>query len=135
MPQYSERLVEFCARAGHEMNRIYCEAHGDFTQAPWEAAPPWQQNSAMLGVLGALSGNTPEQSHEGWLAEKTRTGWKYGPVKDAEQKEHPCFLPYAELPAAQQVKDHLYLSAVRAMHAAIVGDARGGAAEPPSESK
>jgi len=57
---------------------------------------------------------TPEQSHEGWLAVKAADGWKYGAVKDPEKKEHPCFVPYNELPQEQQLKDHLYGIVVRA---------------------
>jgi hypothetical protein len=70
---------------------------------------------ACNGVAGALAGNTPEQSHEGWLAEKRAAGWKYGPVKDPDRKEHPCFVPYADLPPAQRAKDGVYLAVVRAV--------------------
>ena len=115
----NENVIEACARAAHEVNRAYCFALGDDSQPAWEAAPEWQKSSARNGVAGALAGNTPEQSHESWLAEKKATGWKYGPVKDPEKKEHPCFVPYAELPAAQQKKDHLFTSTVREMAAAL----------------
>lgn len=112
-------LLEACARAAHEVNRAYCLALGDASQPPWEDAPEWQRVSAVKGVAGALAGNTPEQSHEGWLEEKRATGWKYGPVKDPEKKEHPCFVPYAELPPAQRHKDALFVTTVRAVAAAL----------------
>jgi hypothetical protein len=115
----SKEALEACARAAHEVNRAYCLALGDQTQLPWEEAPDWQRSSAIEGVAGALDGNTPEQSHEGWLREKAETGWKYGPVKDPEKREHPCCVPYAELPPAQRVKDDLYLAVVRAMAGAL----------------
>lgn len=111
-------LIEACARSAHEANRAYCIAIGDGSQPHWESAPDWQKESARKGVVGALGGNTPEQSHESWLAEKAATGWKYGPVKDPEKKEHPCFLPYAELPEAQRVKDVIFVSTVIAVAAA-----------------
>lgn len=111
--------IEKCAEAGHEMNRIYCEANGDATQPAWKDAPEWQRTSAINGVIGVLSGNTPEQSHESWLVEKMATGWKYGPIKDPEKKEHPCFVPYAELPPVQRRKDALYVAAVAAMASAL----------------
>ncbi len=112
-------VIEACARAAHEVNRAYCLALGDTSQPPWESAPDWQKSSAMKGVAGALAGNTPEQSHQCWLEEKAATGWKFGPVKDPEKKEHPCMVPYAELPADQRVKDELFLATVRAMSAAF----------------
>lgn len=107
--------IEACARAAHEANRAYCLATGDTSQQPWGDAPEWQRSSAMNGVVGALQGNTPEQSHESWLAEKERTGWKYGPIKDAEKKEHPCFVPYSELPEYQKAKDMIFIGVVMSM--------------------
>jgi hypothetical protein len=115
-----EIVCEACARAAHETNRAYCLALGDTSQPSWEDAPDWQKTSARKGVDGALNGNTPEQSHESWLKEKAETGWKYGPVKDPEKKEHPCFVPYNELPPEQRHKDTLFLTVVRAVAAALL---------------
>lgn len=112
-------LIEACARAAHEVNRAYCIAIGDTSQPSWDLAPEWQKSSARNGVSGALAGATPQQSHESWKAEKIATGWKYGPVKDPEKLEHPCIVPYAQLPPAQRVKDDLFLSTVRAVAAAL----------------
>jgi hypothetical protein len=117
-----ERTIEACARAAHEVNRAFCLALGDTSQPSWDDAPDWQKSSARNGVSGALVDTTPEQSHETWLAEKKGAGWKYGPVKDPEKKEHPCFVPYAQLPAAQQAKDHLFTSTVREMAKALSHD-------------
>lgn len=39
-------------------------------------------------------------------------GWKYGPVKDPERKEHPCFVPYDGLPPEQRAKDYLFRAVV-----------------------
>ena len=106
--------VEACAQAAHEVNRAYCMAIGDMSQPSWFEAPEWQRTSAIKGVTGALDGATPEMSHLSWLAEKERTGWVFGPVKDQDKKQHPCMVPYAELPPEQRAKDKLYLSVVRA---------------------
>lgn len=114
----TETKIEACARAAHEANRAYCIAIGDTSQPSWEDAPEWQKSSARNGVKGALAGAAPEQSHESWLAEKTATGWRYGPVKNPETKEHPCFVPYAELPEAQRAKDAIFTTVVR-----VVGNA------------
>jgi len=114
--------IEACARAAHEANRAYCIALGDNSQLPWDEAPDWQRASAIAGAVGVLvHGNSPEQSHESWLAHKAATGWKYGPVKDPERKEHPCFLPYVELPPAQRAKDAIFVSVVQAVAKALRG--------------
>lgn len=109
--------IDDIARVCHEVNRAYCASTGDTSQPPWEQAPEWARTSAMNGVRAIQGGTvrTPEESHESWLAEKRATGWRYGPVKDQEKKEHPCFLPYSELPPEQRVKDHLFRAVVVAM--------------------
>lgn len=110
-----EAIIEACARAAHEANRAYCLALGDASQVPWEEAPDWQKSSCRSGAEGAMRGNDPRASHEGWLEEKRAAGWRHGPVKDPERKEHPCFLPYDDLPPEQKAKDYVFVSVVRAV--------------------
>ncbi len=112
-----ELRLESIAAASHMANRAYCIGIGDLSQASWEDAPDWQKASALNGVRAKLLDPTvtPEQSHIGWLAEKEAAGWKYGPVKDPEKKEHPCFKPYAELDAAAKAKDDIFLATVISM--------------------
>jgi RyR domain len=100
---------EDIARICHEANRAYCISIGDNSQPPWEWAPAWQRTSAINGVKSHFESNlTPKQSHELWLQEKEWQGWKYGEVKDVEKKEHPCFMPYDQLPLEQQLKDSIF---------------------------
>lgn len=105
------------AKVCHEANRAYCAGLGDNSQPAWEEAPEWQRNSAINGVNHALTSPAamPSDSHESWLAEKRAAGWRYGPVKDPEKKEHPCFVPYEQLPDEQKRKDALFLAVVRAL--------------------
>ena len=114
-------FIEACARAALEVNRVYCLAIGEAPTPTWLNAQQWQRDAVMNGVRGALNGDGPEQSHESWMAEKVAAGWVYGPEKDPEKKTHPCMVPYADLPEAQKMKDHLYLSTVRAMAHALKG--------------
>lgn len=101
----------------HEANRAYCVAIGDRSQVAWDDAPEWQRESAIKGVQAVRDGSakTPKEQHQSWLDEKMRTGWIYGPVKDAEAKTHPCFVPYGELPPEQQRKDELFRAVVTAL--------------------
>lgn len=101
----------------HEVNRAYCQALGDTSQPAWEDAPEWQRISAAGGVAFHLANPSagPDHSHNNWLAEKRTAGWKFGPVKDAEKKEHPCFVPYEELPVEQKAKDYLFRGVVHAL--------------------
>ena len=107
---------EVIARTAHEVNRAYCEALGDTSQPAWEDAPEWQRTSARLGValhLGADVG--PEASHESWMKQKLAEGWVYGPVKRPNLKEHPCIVPFSDLPKEQQAKDFIFRAVVHAM--------------------
>lgn len=109
--------VERIARVCHEVNRAYCISQGDTSQPTWEDAPEWQRASAIAGVAAIIAkpDTTPEQSHEGWMAQKEADGWTYGAVKDADLKTHPCFVPYNELPIAQRTKDYLFGAVVRSL--------------------
>lgn len=104
-----EEIVEFAARATHEVNRVYCQALGDESQPHWEEAPEWQKESAREGVKASFIDRAPERSHERWVEKKIREGWSYGPVKDPEKKIHPCLVPFAKLPVEQQMKDFLFV--------------------------
>jgi hypothetical protein len=84
------------AKIAHELNRSYCQALGDNSQASWEDSPAWQTDSALAGVNYIISNPaiTPKESHESWLAAKVADGWVYGAIKDPNAKTHPCCVPY-----------------------------------------
>lgn len=105
------------AKVAHELNKAYCESLGDFSQPEWKDAPEWQKSSAVNGVAFHLENPdaTPSASHESWLKQKTEEGWKYGPVKNPSIKEHPCFLPYEQLPAEQKAKDFIFRQTIHSL--------------------
>lgn len=107
-------VIEDVAEACHEINRAYCQAIGDDSQPSWDDAPEWQKSSAINGVKFHLANPdaSPSASHESWLAQKTAEGWKYGAVKNPDLKEHPCFVPYSDLPKEQKAKDYLFKQTV-----------------------
>ena len=105
------------AQIAYEVNRAYCQGLGDNSQPPWADALQWQQDSVFMGVrLHIDSPNTgPEASHESWVAQKVADGWVYGPEKRPEAKEHPCMVPFDQLPREQQAKDFLFRGVVHAV--------------------
>ena len=109
--------IEEIAKVCHEANRGYCKAIGDNSQLPWDEAPQWVKTSAINGVCFHLDNPNagPSGSHENWLKEKEKDGWKYGATKDPEKKEHPCFVPYDQLPKEQQAKDYIFTSIVKTL--------------------
>lgn len=105
------------AQVAHEINKAYCESIGDNSQPSWADAPEWQKSSAINGVEFHLANPdaSPSASHDSWLKQKQEEGWKYGKVKNAETKEHPCFVPYDELPVSQRSKDFLFKQIVHSL--------------------
>lgn len=116
MPDDLRFMLTRAAQLAHEANRAYCESIGDFSQPSWADAPEWQRASAISGAWFHF--NNPQasasDSHDNWYAEKQRDGWSYGPVKDPDRKQHPCFVPYYQLPVEQRIKDHIFRSVIHA---------------------
>lgn len=82
-----------------------------------KTVPKRTGDSALKGVDFRLQnpGAPVSAQHDSWLNEKRKTGWKYGDVKDAVKKEHPCFVPYDRLPEEQKAKDALFSAIVDAL--------------------
>jgi len=109
--------VEQIAQVAHELNKAYCESIGDNSQPSWGDAPEWQKSSAVNGVNFHLQNPdaSPSASHDSWLKQKTEEGWKYGEVKNPQTKEHPCFVPYEQLPNEQKAKDYIFRQTVHSL--------------------
>lgn len=111
--------IEQIAELAHEVNRAYCEAIGEAQLPAWNDAPSWQRAASLGGVRFCLrhlsAGPIPSPSlcHKAWAEEKRTAGWTYGPVKDPAKKEHPCLVPYDQLPVEQRVKDYLFVAVVK----------------------
>lgn len=119
------------AQACHAINAAYVEAIGDTPQKPWDELPQEIRQSAINGVALHLTDPhlSPAASHEAWMLQKTREGWKYGEVKDFEAKTHPCYRPYDELPAEQRAKDYLFKATVAQFRPHMPGGELAKAAE------
>lgn len=110
-----EKIAEVC----HEVNRAYCAAIGDDSQVAWADAPEWQRESAIAGVEMHLDlPTTPASSHDAWMAQKLASGWTYGPEKRPDLKQHPCIVPFDQLPVEQQAKDYIFRAIVNALRSA-----------------
>lgn len=112
----SKTQILLIAIACYNANKAYCESIGDNSFLPWEEAPEWQRATIIDGINFHVKNPkaTKEDSHNNWMALKEKEGWKYGPVKDAEKKEHPCYLPYNQLPESQKFKDALFMNTFNA---------------------
>jgi hypothetical protein len=109
------------ARICHEVNREYRRSIEEDPGPEWVTLPDVNRDGLIAGVRAQLldPGRTPEESHLAWLEYYGARGWKFGPVKDFELKEHPCYLPYSGLPPAQRAKDRLFQAVVRVCAPAV----------------
>ncbi len=114
--EYWDMVIDACARASHEAFRAYCIARGDVSKISWEETPEWQRESWKRDVEGVLfEGNGPRESHASWLVVKEKDGWRYAPVLNVSAKEHPCMVPYDELPERHRKKDDIFVAVVTVM--------------------
>lgn len=104
------------AQVAHNINQALRGAIGEAVE-PWADASPEHKASILAGVDMHIANpdTDPETAHDAWLLQKTSEGWTFGEVKDAEAKTHPCMLAYADLPANQKIKDHLFRAVVHSL--------------------
>jgi ryanodine receptor 2 len=46
-----------------------------------------------------------KNSHDVWAVGRIAEGWTYGVKRDDEKKQHPCLVPYEELPENEKEYD------------------------------
>jgi hypothetical protein len=54
-----------------------------------------------------------KNTHETWSRQRLAEGWRWGPKRDDERKEHPNLVPYEEL--SEQDKDYDRRTAMEAI--------------------
>ena len=58
-------------------------------------------NSDIMSLCEILSRNT----HEIWASGRIKEGWTYGEVRNDAKKQHPCLVPYEDLPESEKEYD------------------------------
>jgi hypothetical protein len=116
--------IEEIASVCHEANRRFQRVLAEEVNATWEDAPDEMRKSVEDGVVNALDGASPRDSHANWLKFKEANGWVYGPEKDFEKKTHPCIVHYDDLPEEQKIKDHLFVAIVWSLAPLMYGEKR-----------
>jgi ryanodine receptor 2 len=57
--------------------------------------------------LEALTERLAAHVHEQWAAQRMTDGWVYGPTRDDVARQHPCLVPYDELPETEKEYDRI----------------------------
>lgn len=55
--------------------------------------------------LTALTESIAKNVHEVWAAARMADGWQYGKERNDMLKQHPCLIPYEELPESEREFD------------------------------
>lgn len=75
-------------------------------------------------------------AHEVWSKARMEQGWTWGPVRDDALKQHPCLVPYDELPEEEKVHDRNAvagaLAAIRSHGWKLLPPAGGGGIDAAS---
>jgi len=119
IPDRTELLAAACHQAWYAYVVIGLGEPG----LPWQTAPEWQKSATChsirfwdeLDIEATPFDKLCAASHVAWVSHKLRDGWKYGSVKDAAKKEHPCLVSYEELPEYERKKDEAVLRTYRAL--------------------
>lgn len=56
---------------------------------------------SLVPLIEALAENV----HDTWAKSRMNEGWTYGLVRDDAKKQHPCLVPYADLPESEKAYD------------------------------
>jgi len=46
-----------------------------------------------------------KNAHDIWARQRLAEGWTYGPERDDAKKQHPCLVPYEQLPESEKEYD------------------------------
>ena len=76
----------------------------------------------MTALLEELARNT----HEVWAAQRIAEGWRYGPQRDDDRKEHPSLIPYDLLTETEKDYDRRTSREVLRLIVALGYDIRKG---------
>jgi hypothetical protein len=60
--------------------------------------------------MGSERSADAEALHDDWVRAYEEMGWKHGPVRDVEKKEHPDMVPYWELGQLERDKDAVFVA-------------------------
>jgi len=55
--------------------------------------------------VAELTEQLAKNNHEVWSQTRMAQGWTYGPNRDDAKKQHPCLVPYVELPETEKKYD------------------------------
>jgi len=71
----------------------------------YQPAPIATSHIILSADLVELTERLAENAHDLWARQRLADGWTHGPRRDDALKQHPCLVPYAELPESEKCYD------------------------------
>ena len=82
----------------------------------YEPKPIPTENVVLDDEILDLVERLAENAHDIWASERLRDGWTFGPVRDDIMHQHPCLVPYSQLPEREQDYDRtMVVGSIRAI--------------------
>jgi len=72
---------------------------------PYEPAPIDTSGLSLPADLRDLLETLARSNHDVWARLRLAEGWRHGPRRDDQLKEHPCLVPYEGLPESEKEVD------------------------------
>ena len=77
----------------------------------YNPSPPTDETARIPQELAVLIEKLAEVNHDAWARQRLDDGWTLGPARNDELKEHPCLVPYGDLPESEKEYDRRVASA------------------------
>ena len=61
----------------------------------------------LSGDLLELSKLLAKNNHEVWARQRMKDGWRFGPARNDQRREHPSLVPYEKLPELEKKYDDI----------------------------
>jgi hypothetical protein len=71
----------------------------------YEPHPIDTSRVALTPEILELTERLAEHAHDVWARQRLADGWALGPQRDDARKEHPCLIPYDQLPDSEKQYD------------------------------
>jgi ryanodine receptor 2 len=71
----------------------------------YQPSPINTSNVHLTPTILELTELLAAHTHDIWGQRRIRDGWTYGPTRDDAKKEHPCLVPYEDLPESEKKYD------------------------------
>ncbi len=73
----------------------------------YNPAPIDTSHVVLPDAVNELTELLARNAHEVWAQTRLAEGWRWGPERNDDRKEHPCLVPYEELPEVEKDFDRV----------------------------